>query len=286
MRLTTNLSRLKISISLLRPQTARGDQITFLSFNKICQFLSKTKLCFATANSLSAKIFRHPRVRPCASSRNTGRKRGGEFSAFSSGNATTTTTTRGNIHHRRRRRRRSLDESHDTACAYKRLHGSSWARLGRRSNACNSHEWKIPQKLRMATTIICSSLVSLASRSHPIFPYSYSSNRSLLSCSNTLCLASPRLSCLTPLSNPRSVHDPFLISSSLSLALSLALLHASPACPSSSGYSFTVPLLLSLSLLLLPPDLLPFPLASTAVLFVTRSPLVSLLLVSCVYLST
>lgn len=100
----------------------------------------------------------------------------------------------------------------------------------------------------MATTIICSSLVSLASRSHPIFPYSYSSNRSLLSCSNTLCLASPRLSCLTPLSNPRSVHDPFLISSSLSLALSLALLHASPACPSSSGYSFTVPLLLSLSL--------------------------------------
>lgn len=72
----------------------------------------------------------------------------------------------------------------------------------------------------MATTIICSSLVSLASRSHPIFPYSYSSNRSLLSCSNTLCLASPRLPCLTPLSNPRSVHDPFLISSSLSLALS------------------------------------------------------------------
>lgn len=71
----------------------------------------------------------------------------------------------------------------------------------------------------MATTIICSSLVSLASRSHPIFPYSYSSNRSLLSCSNTLCLASPRLPCLTPLSNPRSVHDPFLISSSLSLAL-------------------------------------------------------------------
>lgn len=128
---------------------------------------------------------------------------------------------RGNIHHRhRRRRRRSLDESHDTACAYKRFHGSSWARLGRRSNACNSHEWKIPQKLRMATTIICSSLVSLASRSHPIFPYSYSSNRSLLSCSNTLCLASPRLPCLTPLSNPRSVHDPFLISSSLSLALS------------------------------------------------------------------
>lgn len=70
------------------------------------------------------------------------------------------------------------------------------ARLGRRSNACNSHEWKIPEKLRMATTIICSSLVSLASRSHPIFPHSHSSNRSLLSCSNTLCLASPRLPCL------------------------------------------------------------------------------------------
>lgn len=127
-----------------------------------------------------------------------------------------------------RHHRRSSDESHDTACAYKRFHGSPWASLGRRSNACNSHEWKIPQKLRMATTTICSSLVSLGSRSHPISPtLPLATDPS--SCSNTLCLSSPSFR-LTPLSNPRSVHDPFLISSSPFLALSTALLYSSTRC--------------------------------------------------------
>lgn len=142
----------------------------------------------------------------------------------------------------------------------------------------------------MATTIICSSLVSLASRSHPIFPYSYSSNRSLLSCSNTLCLASPRLPCLTPLSNPRSVHDPFLISSSLSLALS------SPSPPRRLSRVSVI-----LRLLFYHPPL-PLPRQTALLAVLPRSPSFSprlnrcsvrysfptrsLLLVSCVYLST